>query len=129
MQPMLHVQLVRNLVDCQMDPQESLDAPRWFLHGAGATQSEADMRYSSVLLEEGYGGRCDGQQVQPEQATRSQHLQQEHGDAPTAEGPLYWWVQWWSLSASKLHICRLIYRWCQEPARQYEPRFHFCRGG
>ena len=65
MQPMLHVQLIRNLVDCGMNPQEALDAPRWFLHGTGATQSESDMRHSTVLLEEGFGGRWDGQQ-QPE---------------------------------------------------------------
>jgi gamma-glutamyltranspeptidase len=63
MQPMLHVQLVRNLIDCGMNPQECLDAPRWFLHGTGATQNEQDMRHSSVLLEEGYGGKWDGQQV------------------------------------------------------------------
>jgi gamma-glutamyltranspeptidase len=59
---MLHVQMVRNLLDCRLDPQQALDAPRWYLHGTGATQSEADMRHSSVLLEDGYGGRWDGNQ-------------------------------------------------------------------
>jgi gamma-glutamyltranspeptidase len=59
---MLHVQMVRNLLDCRLDPQQALDAPRWYLHGTGATQSEADMRLSSVLLEDGYGGRWDGNQ-------------------------------------------------------------------
>ena len=61
MQPMLHVQLVRNLVDCGLDPQQALDAPRWYLHGTGRTQSEADMRHSALQLEAGYGGRWDGQ--------------------------------------------------------------------
>lgn len=62
MQPMLHVQLMRNLVDCRMDPQQALDAPRWFLHGAGSSQAECDMRHSHLQLEEGFGGRWDGQQ-------------------------------------------------------------------
>lgn len=62
MQPMLHVQMMRNLVDCRMDPQQALDAPRWFLHGAGSSQAECDMRHSHLQLEEGFGGRWDGQQ-------------------------------------------------------------------
>ena len=62
MQPMLHMQLVRNLVDYRMNPQEALDAPRWFIAGAGSTQSECDMRHSHVQLEQGFGGKFDGQQ-------------------------------------------------------------------
>jgi gamma-glutamyltranspeptidase len=81
MQPMLHVQLVRNLIDCGMNPQESLDAPRWFLHGTGATQNEQDMRHSSVLLEEGYGGKWDGQQV-----SEAQDKGGERGEARKQDG-------------------------------------------
>lgn len=65
MQPMLHVQMVRNLIDCRMDPQQALDAPRWFLHGAGSSQAECDLRHSHLQLEEGFGGRWDGQQPAP----------------------------------------------------------------
>ena len=43
-------------------PQQALDAPRWFLHGAGISQAECDMRQSHLQLEDGFGGRWDGQQ-------------------------------------------------------------------
>jgi gamma-glutamyltranspeptidase / glutathione hydrolase len=60
MQPMGHVQLYRNLIDFKMNPQAALDAPRWYLDGAGVTQNAADMRHSKILLEDGYGGPEDG---------------------------------------------------------------------
>jgi hypothetical protein len=60
MQPMLHVQLMRNLVDCGLDPQEAVDAPRWFLCGTGSSQAGRDMRFSHLQLEEGYGSLYDG---------------------------------------------------------------------
>jgi len=60
MQPMGHVQLLRNLVDYHMDPQSSVDAPRWYLKPTGLSQTSGDMRMSSVQLEYGYGGSQDG---------------------------------------------------------------------
>jgi len=60
MQPMGHLQLLRNLVDYSMDPQLSVDAPRWYLKPTGLTQTCEDMRTSSVQLEYGYGGSQDG---------------------------------------------------------------------
>ncbi|CAM6002628.1 unnamed protein product [Sphagnum balticum] len=55
-----HVQAVRNLLDCGLDPQACCDAPRWYLEGTGDTQSGHDMRRNCVLLEHGYGGQWDG---------------------------------------------------------------------
>lgn len=60
MQPMGHIQLLRNLIDYHMDPQSSVDAPRWYLKPTGLSQTSGDMRMSSVQLEYGYGGSQDG---------------------------------------------------------------------
>eukprot|EP01034_Spumella_vulgaris_P028975 gene28975-35939_t len=60
MQPMGHVQLLRNLLDFRLDPQAALDAPRWYVVGPGRTQSAADVATSEVLIEQGYGGEFDG---------------------------------------------------------------------
>jgi gamma-glutamyltranspeptidase/glutathione hydrolase len=60
MQPMGHVQLVRNLIDFRLQPQACVDAPRWFIVGVGCTQSSCDVLTSKVLLEDGYGGVADG---------------------------------------------------------------------
>lgn len=60
MQPMGHFQLLRNLVDFKLDPQTALDSPRWYIDGVGMSQSPKDVSTSSVLLEDGYGGRFDG---------------------------------------------------------------------
>ena len=58
MQPQGHLQVVSNMVDLGMDPQQALDAPRFYLAGLGsytgrATQTAADVASSTVLLEEG----------------------------------------------------------------------------
>lgn len=60
MQPMGHLQLLRNLIDFKLDPQSALNAPRWYLVGTGKTQSGSDMARSEVVLEHGYGGEFDG---------------------------------------------------------------------
>lgn len=54
MQPMGHLQLLRGLVDYQLDPQTAIDAPRWYLQKAGLTQSSADMFTSVLQLEDGF---------------------------------------------------------------------------
>ena len=60
MQPMGHVQLIRNLLDNHMDPQQACDAPRWYLKGTGVTQSSNDMSSNEILLEDGFGEKHDG---------------------------------------------------------------------
>ena len=60
MQPMGHVQLLRNLIDFKMSPQAAVDAPRWYLDGAGDSQSAADVLTSRLRLEAGLGGLGDG---------------------------------------------------------------------
>ncbi|KAJ1420706.1 nucleophile aminohydrolase [Ochromonadaceae sp. CCMP2298] len=60
MQPMLHLQLIRNLRDCGMDPQQALDAPRWYCRHAGVGQCPSSLRLSSLQLEEGFAGAHDG---------------------------------------------------------------------
>ncbi len=60
MQPMGHVQLIRNLLDFHMNPQEAVDAPRWYLKGTGETQSSNDMTSNTIILEDGFFGPTDG---------------------------------------------------------------------
>lgn len=55
MQPMGHVQLLRNIVDYRLDPQAACDAPRWYLLHTGDTQDARDCRTSVVTFEEQYG--------------------------------------------------------------------------
>eukprot|EP01038_Epipyxis_sp_PR26KG_P004176 gene4176-5943_t len=62
MQPMGHLQLIRNIIDFGLDPQAAIDAPKWYIVGPGSTQSSEDIKISEILLEEGYGGRFDGDQ-------------------------------------------------------------------
>jgi len=55
MQPMGQLQLLRNLTLRNLDPQQALDAPRWYLAGAGRGAGWEGLRFSSLLLEDGYG--------------------------------------------------------------------------
>ena len=59
MQPQGHMQLIRNLIDLQMNPQAALDAKRWYIDGAGTNQAAKDVEKSVIRLEEGYGDRRD----------------------------------------------------------------------
>jgi gamma-glutamyltranspeptidase/glutathione hydrolase len=59
MQPQGHFQVIRNLVDFHMNPQEALDAPRWYIDGLGNTQSDRDLLHNTIYLEDGYGGNGD----------------------------------------------------------------------
>lgn len=53
------MQLLRNLLDHRLNPQQAVDAPRWYLEGTGKTQSSQDMLESELLLEDGYGAEQD----------------------------------------------------------------------
>lgn len=52
MQPMGHVQLLRNVLNYHLDPQLACDAPRWYLMHTGNTQSASDCQKS---VEQDYG--------------------------------------------------------------------------
>lgn len=60
MQPMGHVQLIRNLVDFQLNPQAAVDAPKWYIGNIGGKQDARDVKLSIVRLEDGYGDSNDG---------------------------------------------------------------------
>eukprot|EP01039_Chlorochromonas_danica_P006849 gene6849-7570_t len=62
MQPMGHLQLIRGLVDFKEDPQEAVDASRWYLSTAGHSQSSADVFSSEILLEDGYHAQDENTQ-------------------------------------------------------------------
>jgi gamma-glutamyltranspeptidase/glutathione hydrolase len=57
MQPMGHVQLLRNIVDYKLDVQAACEAPRWYLLHTGETQDAQDCRRSVITFEEQFG-RC-----------------------------------------------------------------------
>jgi gamma-glutamyltranspeptidase/glutathione hydrolase len=59
MQPMGHLQLIRNIIDHRLNPQQACDAPRWFIKGTGKTQSSSDMLESELQLEDGFGSERD----------------------------------------------------------------------
>lgn len=49
MQPQAHVQVVENLIDWHLNPQQALDAPRWQWTGGRRVEVEADMPANEVL--------------------------------------------------------------------------------
>lgn len=59
MQPQGHLQVIRNIIDHQMDPQSALDAPRWCVTNVGDTKHPKDVQTSKIILEDCYGGRGD----------------------------------------------------------------------
>ena len=63
MQPQGHVQVIRNLVDFKMNPQQALDAPRWRVEGAGNSQSATELQESRLLMEDGFKGDGNGSNV------------------------------------------------------------------
>ena len=53
MQPQGHQQVLANMVDFGMDPQEALDHPRFYITGVGEGRSSGDVASSRVQVEEG----------------------------------------------------------------------------
>eukprot|EP01041_Mallomonas_annulata_P001073 gene1073-2101_t len=53
MQPQGHFQVIRNMIDFNLNPQEALDAPRWYVENI--SQDPESVHRSSVMLEDGYG--------------------------------------------------------------------------
>ena len=49
MQPQAHVQVVENLIDWHLNPQQALDAPRWQWVGGKRVEVEADMPQAEIL--------------------------------------------------------------------------------
>lgn len=49
MQPQAHVQVVENLIDWHLNPQQALDAPRWQWVGGKRVELEADMPQAEIL--------------------------------------------------------------------------------
>lgn len=56
MQPQGHLQVITNLIDFNLNPQESLDAPRWQWIGENLIEVEEDMPLDIVkgLMKKGH---------------------------------------------------------------------------
>lgn len=60
MQPQGQFQVIRNLIDFEMDPQSSIDAARWYINAPYYTlQNALAVKNSAVQIEAGYGGRWE----------------------------------------------------------------------
>ncbi len=61
MQPQGHVQVVMNVVDFHLDPQQALDAPRWqwMRDGSVTVESRFDPSLARGLQRRGHDVRCD----------------------------------------------------------------------
>jgi gamma-glutamyltranspeptidase/glutathione hydrolase len=57
MQPQGHVQVLSNLVDYDMTPQEALDAPRWRVRQEGTLGVEERLPNQTALAERGHDVR------------------------------------------------------------------------
>jgi gamma-glutamyltranspeptidase/glutathione hydrolase len=61
MQPQGHVQVVMNMIDFHMDPQQALDAPRWqwMRDGTVTVESCFDDNIARALIRKGHDLRTD----------------------------------------------------------------------
>ena len=61
MQPQGHVQVVMNMIDFHMDPQQALDAPRWqwMRDGTVTVESSFDDNIARALIRKGHDLRVD----------------------------------------------------------------------
>ena len=61
MQPQGHVQLISNLIDFKLNPQQALDAPRWqwMRDGSVSVEESFDRRIAEALIERGHDVRVD----------------------------------------------------------------------
>ena len=72
MQPQGHVQVISNIVDCGMDPQAALDAPRWRYRADGTLAVEDRFPNAVKLARQGHDVRV----MPPSQFGGAQFLQQ-----------------------------------------------------
>jgi gamma-glutamyltranspeptidase/glutathione hydrolase len=60
MQPQGQFQVIRNMIDFNMDPQSAIDAARWYINAPYYTYQNAQaVKNSAVQLEDGYGGQWE----------------------------------------------------------------------
>eukprot|EP00981_Chlorochromonas_danica_P001154 scaffold256_cov175-Ochromonas_danica.AAC.6 len=58
----VYFSVIDEAVDFKEDPQEAVDASRWYLSTAGHSQSSADVFSSEILLEDGYHAQDENTQ-------------------------------------------------------------------